>query len=106
MEVYRFMVELTEKQCAEFKAICKKEGITYNTEDEYRKAAREIYSFVSLTYDMAVEHLSWERRLKDEPDGFWIDSEGRTCYVCYRSVNGQIWFDKWGLKCDNRRKYS
>jgi hypothetical protein len=35
------------------------------------------------------------------PKGFWLDSEGRTCYVCHTNVHGQIWFDKWGLKCAN-----
>lgn len=95
------MHELTEKEYASFKAICNEKGIKYETEAEYKEAARNLISYVKLTYDMAREHHGWEKRLKDEPKGFWLDSEGRTCYVCHTNVHGQIWFDKWGLKCAN-----
>lgn len=95
------MYELTEKEFNSFKAICDKDGIKYDTEQEYREAARNIYSFVKLSYELAREQLSWEKRLEKDPQGFWLDSEGRTCYVCHRNVSEQIWFDKWGLKCDN-----
>lgn len=92
---------LTNKEYASFKAICEKEGIKYETEAEYEEAARNLYRYVELSYELAREHRGWELRLKDEPDGFWLDSDGRTCYVCHTNVSGQIWFDKWGLKCDN-----
>jgi protein-arginine kinase activator protein McsA len=95
------MHELTEKEYASFKAICAEKGIKYETEAEYKEAARNLLSYVKLTYDMAREHYGWEQRLRDEPKGFWLDSEGRTCYVCHTNVHGQIWFDKWGLKCAN-----
>ena len=95
------MYELTKKEYASFKAICEKEGIKYDTEVEYEEAARNLYSFVKLSYDLAKEHYGWEQRLKDEPKGFWLDSDGRTCYVCHTNVRGQIWFDKWGFKCEN-----
>lgn len=95
------MHELTKKEYASFKAICEKEGIKYDTEAEYEEAAQNLYRFMKLSYDLAREHYGWEQRLKDEPNGFWLDSEGRTCYVCYTNVHGQIWFDKWGLKCAN-----
>lgn len=92
---------LTEKEYASFKAICEKEGIKYETEAEYKEAANNLFRYVELSYELAREHYGWEQRLKDEPDGFWLDSDGRTCYVCHTNVSGQIWFDKWGLKCSN-----
>lgn len=92
---------LTKKEYASFKAICDKEGIKYETEAAYEEAAQNLYNYVKLSYDMAREHYGWEQRLKDEPLGFWLDSDGRTCYVCHTNVRGQIWFDKWGLKCAN-----
>jgi protein-arginine kinase activator protein McsA len=95
------MHELTKKEYESFKAICEKEGIEYDTEAEYEEAARNLYQYVKLTYDLAREHFGWEQRLKEDPTGFWLDSEGRTCYVCHTNVQGQIWFDKWGLKCAN-----
>ena len=91
------MDRLTKKEYASFK----KEGIKYDTEAEYEEAAQNLYNFVKLSYDLAQEHHRWEQRLKEEPRGFWLDSEGRTCYVCYTNVSGKIWFDKWGLKCEN-----
>lgn len=92
---------LTNKEYESFKDLCDRQGIKYETEAEYQEAARNLYSYVKLTYDMARERYSWEQRLKDTPDGFWLDSEGRTCYVCRTNVHGQIWFDKWGLKCES-----
>jgi hypothetical protein len=54
------MHELTEKEYASFKAICAEKGINYETE-----AARNLLSYVKLTYDMARVHYGWEQRLKD-----------------------------------------
>lgn len=95
------MNELTAKEYASFKAVCQKQGIKYDTEVEYEEAARNLYEYIKLTYDMAREHYRWEQRLKSESNGFWLDSEGRTCYICHTNVVGRIWFDKWGLKCEN-----
>lgn len=90
---------MTEKMYAEFKALCKKKGITYETEMEYKEAARNLVQFVKLTYDLAREHYGWEQRLKQEPKGFVIPSEGRSCCLCHTSVFGEVWYDKWGMKC-------
>lgn len=72
------MHELTNKEYASFKAICEKEGIKYDTEAEYEDAARNLYRYAELAYDLAREHHGWGQRLKDEPLGFWLDSDGRT----------------------------
>jgi len=98
------MHELTEKEFNSFKDICKKDGIKYDTEEEYREAARNLYRFVKLSYELAQEQLGWEKRLEKDPQGFWLGSDGRTCYVCHANVQGQIWFDKWGMKCANCQK--
>lgn len=95
------MHELTNKEYKEYRDICEKEGIIYDTDAEYRDAAYNLYRYVELAYGLAVEQNGWEQRLKNEPKGFWLDSEGRTCFVCHTNVHGQIWFDKWGLKCAN-----
>lgn len=95
------MHQLTEREFASFKKICDDKDIRYDTEAEYRDAARNLIEYVRLSYEIAKEQYGWELRLKKEPDGFWLSSEGRTCYVCHASVKGQIWFDKWGLKCAN-----
>lgn len=44
------------------------------------------------------------RRLKDEPDGFFLNDGGRgyTCGICRRSHNGEdIWWRPDGLRCRN-----
>lgn len=92
-------MEMTEKEYAEFKALCKDKGITYETEAEYKEAARNLLQYVKLTYDLAREHYSWGQRLKKEPKGFTIPSEGRNCCLCHKSVFGEVWYDKWGMKC-------
>ncbi len=92
-------MEMTEKEYAEFKALCKEKGITYETEAEYKEAARNLLQYVKLTYDLAREHYGWEQRLKKEPKGFAISSEGRSCCLCHTSVFGEVWYDKWGMKC-------
>lgn len=95
------MVHLTEKEFSEFKKICDKEGIKYETEAEYRESANNLLRFVEISYDMAKEEFFRKEQLKNEPNGFALASEGRTCYVCSTSVHGEIWYDKWGLKCMN-----
>jgi len=90
---------IPEKEYAEFKAICAKQGISYKSEAEYREAANNLISLVKIIYDSANEHSRWNQRLKQEPKGFAIESNGRSCCLCHQSVMGQVWFDKWGLKC-------
>lgn len=90
---------MTEKEYAEFKALCKKKDMHYDTEAEYREAARNLVQYIKLTYDLAREHYGWERRLKKEPSGFAIASVGRSCCLCHQSVMGEVWYDKWGMKC-------
>jgi hypothetical protein len=92
-------MNMTDKEYAEFKALCKEKGIYYDTEAEYREAARNLLQYVKLSYDLAREHYGWEQRLKKEPAGFAIASEGRSCCLCHQSVIGEVWYDKWGMKC-------
>lgn len=92
-------MDMTDKEYAEFKALCEKQGIHYETEAEYKEAARNLLQYVKLSYDLAKEHYGWEQRLKKEPKGFVIASEGRSCCLCHQSVFGEVWYDKWGMKC-------
>lgn len=94
-------MHLTAEEYTAFKAMCDKEGIKYNSEAEYREAAYNLTNFIGLLYEMGKEEHLREKRLEEEPKGFNIPSEGRTCFVCYKCVYGEIWYDKWGLKCAN-----
>ncbi len=95
-------MQITDKDIAEFKAICEKEGITYRSDDEYREAAYNLFNFVDLALDMSREQLGWQKRLENEPKGFSMAGEGRNCSLCGSGVNETDgWYDKWGFKCMN-----
>lgn len=93
------MAHLTEKDYADFKKLCDKQGIHYDTEAEYRHSAQSLLNLAEISLDMAMEHHGWEKRLEAEQKGFAVASEGRTCHLCRSNISGEMWFDKWGLKC-------
>lgn len=95
------MINVSDKYVAEFKKLCEKEGIKYETEAEYHEAANNLVNFVDLLVQMDTEHRSWDKRLETEPQGFALPSEGRSCSLCHKMVFGEVWYDKWGMKCMN-----
>lgn len=92
-------MEITKEHLDDFKAICDEKGVHYDTDAEYREAARRLLEFFEIMYESALEHRRWDERLKKEPKGFAIESKGRTCGLCYTSVMGEVWYDKRGMKC-------
>jgi DNA-directed RNA polymerase subunit M/transcription elongation factor TFIIS len=69
------------------------------------RAKYEHHSFVQLAR-MDAEYEATKRirtrRLKDEPDGFFLNDGGRgyTCGICRRTHNGEdIWWRPDGLRC-------
>lgn len=95
------MIQVTDEYLAKFKKLCDDKGITYETEAEYRDAAYNLINLFDVLLDMSKEHLGWEKRLEKEPGGFALPSEGRSCSLCHNSVYGEVWYDKWGMKCMN-----
>jgi hypothetical protein len=95
------MIELTEADYAKFKRSLEESGAKYETEAEYREAARNLVNFAELIYDMSKEELLRKKRLEREPEGFQMEGEGRTCSLCKRAVYAELklWYDKWGMKC-------
>ena len=95
------MARLSQKAYDDFKQISDKNGISYTSELEMKQSADNLVRFVELMVELDVEHRDWERRLEKEPKGFSIPSKGRTCSLCRTSVHGEVWYDKWGMKCLN-----
>lgn len=92
--------QISDKSLKEFRELCGKEGIKYETEAEYREAAQNLYDFAEIALDMAMEENARKRRLETEPKGFSMAGEGRNCSLCGRSVyDSDGWYDKWGFKC-------
>ena len=59
-----------------------------------------LVEYVNLLIEMDQAEKNLERRLVDEPKGYAIMSEGRTCHGCGMMIYGQdMWYDKWGMKC-------
>lgn len=95
------MVRLSQKTYDEFKQISDKKGITYSSELEMQQSANNLVRSVELMVELDAEHRSWEQRLEKEPKGFSIPSNGRNCSLCKTGVYGEVWYDKWGMKCMN-----
>lgn len=94
-------MQLTDKQFAEFKALCAKHNIVYKTDMEYRQSAMSLIRLVKVLHDGAYEEFLRQEQLKKEPQGFAVPSKGRTCSLCRQSVYGEVWYDKWGMRCMN-----
>lgn len=92
--------KISDKHFAEFKAICEKEGIKYETEAEYRDTAQNLIGLVDVLMQSDFEERQRKARLEKEPKGFAMAGEGRNCSLCKRTVyNEDGWYDKWGFKC-------
>lgn len=94
-------MSLSEKSYKEFKRISEENGITYESDFEMKQSADNLVRFVKLMVELDQEHKGWDRRLEQEPQGFALASNGRSCSLCGQSVYGEVWYDKWGMKCFN-----
>ena len=94
------MPMLSDKSYKEFKEICDKEGIKYDSELEMQQSADNLVRFVDTLVKIDQKEREYKRRLKNEPKGFALEGKGRNCSLCGRSVyEGDGWYDKWGFKC-------
>lgn len=91
--------KISDKLLDEFIAISKDKGIEYKNREEANDSAQRLVSFVEILHEGAMEKMEWDKRLEQEPKGFAIPSNGRTCSLCRRNVQGEVWWDKWGMKC-------
>lgn len=77
------------------------------TDDDYRRLVR----YFNLLIEIDQQDKARYAKLKGSPKGFAMDSEGRQCGLCFKSVyDTPGWFDKWSFKCStcqdavNKRK--
>ena len=50
--------------------------------------------------DVNREDQKRKAKLKEHPDGFFLDSGTYSCCICKSSFHGsELWFDKHGVKC-------
>jgi hypothetical protein len=71
---------------------------------EFTDAERDnLVRFVEILIEIDQEEKRRQRRLIDEPKGFAMEAEGRSCSLCRHGLYGELkgWYDKWGFKCMN-----
>ena len=94
------MANISSKSLAKFKKLCNEHGIKYDTDAEYREAANNLLGYFEVLMEMDKEEQARQRRLKDEPSGFALEGQDRSCPLCRRYYEGEsLWYDKWGIKC-------
>jgi len=67
------------------------------TDEELKRVAQ--YFEILIEIDQAEKARF--RRLEQEPKGFSLLGEGRSCSLCKQSIHNEGFFDKWGFKCLN-----
>jgi len=95
---------LSEREFAKFKQLSNKEGIKYKDDIDMRQQAEALHTLAELTLDIYKTELSWKKRLKDEPEGFSFDGEGRCCSFCMQIPSQEIWYSHDGLLCTSCRE--
>lgn len=78
--------------------------MTKNGQKPHKFTDEELKRIVQY-FDILIEIDQAEkarfRRLEQEPKGFSLPGEGRSCSLCRQSIYNEGFFDKWGFKCLN-----
>jgi len=93
---------ISDKLIKEYQDLVKKEQGKEISFEEASEQANRLVGLVDIFYNMAVLDLKRHNRLKDEPDGFYLEEDGKkySCLICSRPISGKTgWWDKWGQKC-------
>jgi hypothetical protein len=92
-------MNISDERVAEFKEIFRKEYSKELSDSEARGSAENLVRFFELLWECQVKDLRRKRRLKQEPDGFPLDTDC-TCAVCRRTITGsESWYSRWGITC-------
>ena len=79
--------------------------VSNNDELKQRKLTDEELKRLAQYFEILIEIDQAEkarfRRLEQEPKGFSLLGEGRSCSLCKQSIHNEGWFDKYGFKCLN-----
>lgn len=76
----------------------KNEQKTHKFTDEELK---RVVQYFEILIEIDQAEKARFRRLEQEPKGFSILGEGRSCSLCKQSIHNEGFFDKWGFKCLN-----
>ena len=67
------------------------------TDEELKRVAQ----YFEILIEIDQSEKARFRRLEQEPKGFSIPGEGRSCPLCRQSIHNEGFFDRWVFKCLN-----
>lgn len=93
------MVQLSQKSLDELRELMeKKSGKTY-TDSEVADAGRRLVGLAEIVYDVAVEDMKRDKKLREHPKGFHLEGK-YSCRLCHAGIaDNETWWDKLGIKC-------
>ncbi len=98
-------MQLSDERIQEMKDLLEKEHKKEVTWQEASDAAYNLAGLADLMFDCWVEDKRREKKLKESPKGFVLESSGYTCAICHNGTPvGENWYDKWGIKCSTCQK--
>ncbi len=89
-----------EEQRAELRKLLEEKEGQAVTDQELFEAEHWLRGYAELILDSYLEDERRKKKLKENPQGFNLEGEGYSCFICGGSVsNEQTWYDKYGIKC-------
>ena len=94
-------MQVSQKLLDQFKALMKKKGREYKSDDEARGEAQSLVNYVEFAYEVAKKEVRRKNKLKDHPKGYPIDEDGTYgCFLCSAAITRDSGrYDKYGFKC-------
>jgi hypothetical protein len=96
---------LPDKLVQEYKQIVKEDYGEEITDQEAREQSQNLINFFELIFECESEDRARKERLRTEPKGFALKTEGYSCCLCGQTIyEGVTWYDKYGIKCEHCQK--
>lgn len=96
----KITMQLSDECINEFKEIYKKTKGEDISDEDARESARNLLGFYELMFEISKKEVARERRLKKEPQGFHLESDGYSCGVCGNNMTAEnSWYNWYGQTC-------
>ncbi|MDP3970902.1 MAG: hypothetical protein Q8P90_04330 [bacterium] len=98
------MVQISDERLDEFIELSKEKNIEYKDRQEAYESASNLVGFFELLHKIDRQEQMRKRRLENEPKGFSMEGSGRNCRLCRQSIQEDMWYDEYGMKCMDCQK--
>lgn len=93
-------MEIPDKSIKKIKDALEKESGKEISWEDAKEGVNNLVGLVDILYKLYIKDEQRKRKLKQSPKGFALEGGGYSCAICGDLVlNGQAWYDKWGIKC-------